>query len=305
VTPRAGFNYTQYNISQNGAGFADATRSVPLASVDAGVYLDRPWDFRGGQYFQTLEPRLFYVRVPYRDQSQLPNFSTAEVDFGANSLFRDNRFIGGDRIGDANQLTAAITSRLVESESGLERLKFTLGQIYYFEPQRVSLGGPPPEGNRSGLVALVSGQVTPSIAIDGDFKYNTGQNNAQQFDVAARYNPRPGSLVNAAYRYTQGQVKQVDLSAQWPVTAELSAVARWNWSILDKKLVEGLVGFEYNAGCWELRAVAHRFITGTQQVSTSFQIQLELSGLSRIGISPLETLRQNISGYRRSDEISR
>ncbi|MBL0143637.1 MAG: LPS-assembly protein LptD [Betaproteobacteria bacterium] len=305
VTPKAGFNYTQYNLAQNSAGLNDATRSVPLGSVDAGMFLDRPWEFQGRRYLQTLEPRLFYVRVPYRDQTQLPNFSTAEVDFGSNSLFRDNRFIGGDRIGDANQLTAAITSRLVESDTGLERLKFTLGQIYYFDSQRVSLGGPPPEGNRSGLVALATGQVTPAIAIDGDFKYNTGQNNAQQFDIAARYNPRPGSLVNAAYRYTQGQVKQVDLSGQWPVTGGLSAVARWNWSIQDKKLVEGLAGIEYNAGCWELRAVAHRFITATQQVSTSFQIQLELSGLSRIGISPLETLRQNISGYRRSDEISR
>ena len=99
-------------------------------------------------------------------------------------------------------------------------------------------------------------------------------------------------------------VEQVDLSTQWPITDSLSAVARWNWSIQDRKLLEGLVGFEYNAGCWQVRAVAHRFITATQQYSTSFQIQLELSGLSRIGINPLETIRQNISGYRRSDEIA-
>ena len=92
---------------------------------------------------------------------------------------------------------------------------------------------------------------------------------------------------------------------QWPLFAGLTGVARWNWSLKDKKLIEGLAGFEYNAGCWEIRAVAHRFITATEQVSTSFQVQLELSGLSRIGINPLETLRQNISGYRRSDEISR
>jgi LPS-assembly protein len=89
------------------------------------------------------------------------------------------------------------------------------------------------------------------------------------------------------------------------VNANLSLVGRWNWSLQDSKLIEGLAGFEYNAGCWEIRAVAHRFITATQQVSTSFQIQLELSGLSRIGINPLETLRQNITGYRRSDEIPR
>ncbi len=120
------------------------------------MYLDRPWSFRGGDFQQTLEPRIFYVRVPYRDQSRLPNFSSAEVDFGANSLFRENRFIGGDRVGDANQVTAAITSRLVQSDTGLERLKVTLGQIYYLDPQRVTLDGPAREGKKSDLVALVS-----------------------------------------------------------------------------------------------------------------------------------------------------
>src|SRR5207253_2888562 len=121
--------------------------------------------------------------------------------------------------------------------------------------------------------------------------------------------------LNAAYRYARESgdpattvagtsIRQVDLSAQWPVVRNIQALARWNWSLEDKKLIEGLVGFEYNAGCWQLRAIAHRFITSTQQYSTSFQIQLELTGLSRIGINPLETLKQNIAGYRRTDEIS-
>lgn len=305
VTPRAGFHYTRYNLTGNGDGMAGASRSVPLWSVDSGLYLDRPWEFRGRLFQQTLEPRLYFLRVPFRDQSRLPNFSTAEVDFGANSLFRDNRFIGGDRVGDANQFTAAITSRLVESETGLERLKATLGQIYYDQPRRVTLEGPPREGDRSNLVALVSGQATADFSVDGGLEYDVISGRARQLNLAARFNPRPGQLVNAAYRFTRDQVRQVDFSAQWPVSRALSVVGRWNWSLDERKLVEGLAGFEYNAGCWEIRAVAHRFITATQQVSTSFQIQLELTGLSRIGISPLETLRQNISGYRRSEEIPR
>jgi LPS-assembly protein len=307
VTPKLGFHFTRYAIEANDQGFEDATRSVPLASVDAGLFFDRPWEFRGQRFFQTLEPRLFYVRVPFRDQSALPNFSTAETDFGANTLFRENRFIGGDRVGDANQVTMAVTSRLVEPESGLERLKATLGQIYYFEPQRVTLdpATPPREGSKSDLLALVTGQVTPAFAVDASLEYEAGRNRARQFDVALRYSPRPGRVLNAAYRFTRDFVEQVDLQAQWPVAAGLNLVGRWNWSLQDRKLIEGLAGFEYNAGCWEIRAVAHRFITATQQVSTSFQIQLELSGLSRIGINPLETLRQNITGYRRSDEIPR
>jgi LPS-assembly protein len=306
VTPKAGFNYTRYNLSGNNeAGFPDASRSVPLASVDAGLFFDRPASLGGRSMVQTLEPRLFYLNVPYRDQSQLPNFSTAERDFGINTLFSENRFIGGDRIGDANQITAALTSRLIESDTGIERLKATLGQIYYFDPQRVTLpGGTPSENKKSDLLALVSGQLTPAFWMDAGIEHDVSQNLVQRLDLAARYNPRPGSVLNATYRYTRGQIKQVDFSAQWPIRDGFTAVGRWNWSLADHKLVEGLAGFEYNAGCWEIRAVAHRFITATQQVSTSFQIQLELSGLSRIGINPLETLRQNISGYRRSDEIS-
>jgi len=303
VTPKAGLHFTRYKLTGDDTGISDATRSVPLASVDAGLYFDREWNFGGGRFQQTLEPRIFYLHVPFRDQAQLPNFSTAEVDFGANSLFRENRFIGGDRVGDANQVTAAITSRLVESDSGLERLKATLGQIYYLDPQRVRLDGAPREGDKSNIVALVSGQATPSFSIDGGLEYDVNGGRARRLDLEVRYSPSPGSLVNAAYRFTRDQIRQVDVSAQWPLSASLSVVGRWNWSLDDRKLVEGLAGFEYNAGCWEVRAVAHRFITATQQVSTSFQIQLELSGLSRIGINPLETLRQNISGYRRSDEI--
>jgi LPS-assembly protein len=307
VRPKAGFHYTRYAVAANEEGFADATRSVPMGSIDAGVFFDRPWDLLGNRYQQTLEPRLYYLRVPYRDQSALPNFSTDEIDFGTDSLFRENRFVGGDRIGDANQLTVAVTSRLVEASTGLERLKATLGQIYYFDPQRVTLNPsiPPRTGSRSDFVALLSGQVTKAFALEGDIEYDATQGRSQRLDFVARYNPQAGRVLNAGYHYTRDQVRQVDLQGQWPVGAGLAVVGRWNWSLDDRKLVEGLAGFEYNAGCWEIRAVAHRFITATQQVSTSFQVQLELSGLSRIGINPLETLRQNITGYRRSDEIPR
>ena len=310
-TPKAGVHFTRYNVTGNDEGYEDASRTVPLASLDAGLFFDRAFSLAGRDFLQTLEPRLFYLNVPFREQSALPVFSTDEVDFGSSSLFRENRFIGGDRIGDANQLTAAVSSRLIESGTGLERLQATLGQIYYFDPQRVTLPGRlPRDDNKSDLVAILSGQVTPSFSMDAGVEYNASTSRSRRFDLAGRYSPQPGRVFNAAYRFARDEperagIKQVDVSFQWPLAAGFTAVGRWNWSIKDSKLIEGLAGFEYNAGCWEIRAVAHRFITATQQVSTSFQVQLELSGLSRIGINPLETLRQNISGYRRSDEISR
>lgn len=313
VAPKLGFHVTRYNLGENAAGLEAATRSLPIASVDAGLFFDREMTWSGRVFQQTLEPRVYYLNVPYRDQSRLPNFTTAEKDFNFAQLFTENRFVGGDRIGDANQLTVALSSRLIESETGLERLRAALGQVHYFRAPRVTLGDAPRDSKSSDIIAFASSQMAPSVSADASWQYTPNLNRSQKLTLAAHYAPVPGSIVNAAYRYARGSVdladpanagiKQVDISTQWPITRNLSGLARYNWSIKDRKVLEGLVGFEYNAGCWQVRAVAHRFITTTQQYSTSFQIQLELSGLSRIGINPLETIRQNISGYRRTDEI--
>jgi LPS-assembly protein len=314
VVPRFGYYAMRYKMGENSEGFEDASLALPISSVDAGLFFDRKTSWRGTAYEQTLEPRLFYLNVPYRDQSRLPNFTTAERDFNYSQLFTENRFVGGDRVGDANQLTVALLTRLIESETGLERLRAALGQVYYFRAPRVTLGEPATDAKSSDIVAFASGRVTPSFGLDMSIQYTPNLSRSQKLNVQAQYAPAYGSVINAAYRYARGSIdstdpalagiKQVDVSTQWPIMRNVSALARWNWSLKDSKLVEGLAGFEYNAGCWQLRAVAHRFITSTQQYSTSFQIQLELSGLSRIGINPLETLRQNISGYRRTDEIS-
>jgi len=310
VTPRFGYHFTRYNLEKNTTLPDEASRSVPITSVDAGLFFDRNTSWGGRSFLQTLEPRLYYLNVPFRDQTQLPNFTTAEADFNFAQIFTDNRFVGGDRIGDANQLTIALTSRLIESATGLERFKGALGQVYYFRPQRVTLdGGTPRDDKSSDILALASSQLSRSLTFDVGWQYTPNLQQSEKLTVATHYLPVPGKIINAAYRYARSTpdghpIEQVDLSTQWPVGGNISALARWNWSIEDRKLVEGLAGFEYNAGCWQVRAVAHRFITSTQQYSTSFQIQLELSGLSRIGINPLETIRQNISGYRRTDEIN-
>jgi len=314
VIPKAGYHYTRYNLEDNNASpNATLSRGLPIASVDSGLYFERQSTWGGRAFEQTLEPRLFYLYVPYKDQSGYPNFTTAETDFNFQRFFSENRFVGGDRIGDANQLTFALTTRLIESGTGLERFKAALGQVYYFSPPKVTLGDTPPPAKTSDILGYASTQMTPSVSIDAAWQYTPNLQRSERIVVGGRYNPQPGSVVNAAYRYVRGTetsadpsrqgIQQVDLSSQWPITRNLQGLARWNWSVKERKLLEGLVGFEYNAGCWQVRAVAHRFITAAQQYSTSFQIQLELTGLSRIGINPLETLRQNIGGYRRTDEI--
>ena len=306
VVPKVGYHATRYNLDQNAGGLEErATRSLPIASVDAGLFFDR--DMRWGEraFQQTLEPRLYYLYVPFRDQSRLPNFTTAESDFNFAQIFTENRFVGGDRLGDANQITLALTSRMIEATTGLERFKASVGQVVYFTPPRVTLGETRGDGRRSDIVAIASSQMAPSVSVEAGVQYTPNLSRSQKFGFGAQYHPEPGRIVNTAYRYARGDIEQVDVSSQWPITRNLSGLGRLNWSLKDRKVLEALVGFEYNAGCWQLRAVAHRFISATQQYSTSFQIQLELTGLSRIGINPLETLRQNIAGYRRSDEIAR
>jgi LPS-assembly protein len=316
VVPKFGYHYTRYNLSENSQGLEAGTRGLPISSVDAGLYFDRAFAWGSRQFQQTLEPRVFYLNIPYRDQTRLPNFTTAESDFNFSQIFTENRFVGGDRIGDANQLTLGLTSRLIETSTGLERLTASLGQVYYFKPPRVTLGDALGDAKSSDILAAVSSEMSHSVSFDAGFQYTPNLNRSEKVNLAAHYSPEPGRVLNAAYRYARGTldprvdpsvqsgISQLDFSSQWPITRNLSALARWNWSTRDRKLLEGLAGFEYNAGCWQVRAVAHRFITATQQYSTSFQIQLELTGLSRIGINPLETLRQNIAGYRRSDETA-
>jgi len=314
IIPKFGYHFTRYNLNDNAAGLESDSRAAPISSLDAGLFFERPMTWGARSFLQTLEPRLYYLNVPFRDQTRLPNFTTAETDFNFQRIFSENRFVGGDRIGDANQITIALTSRLIESATGLERFKAGLGQVYYFTPPRVTLTNTNVVDKYSDILGFASSQMSPSVSVDAGWQYTPNLSRSEKITLGARYSPEPGSVVNAAYRYARGVVdpvdpsfsgiQQLDISTQWPVLRNVNALARWNWSIKDRKLLEGLAGFEYNAGCWQVRAVAHRFITATQTYSTSFQIQLELSGLTRIGINPLETIRQNITGYRRSDEIS-
>ncbi len=313
ITPKVGFHATRYNLTRNESGFESGTRSLPIVSVDSGLSFERPLTLWGESISQTLEPRLFFLYVPYRDQSRLPVFSTAVTDFSFAQIFNENLFVGGDRISDARQMTAALTTRVIENLTGIERLRAAIGQRYYFTPQRVTLLGSAPtdnlqqEGNlsRSDLLTALSGQLSDSWFLDSGFQYSTTKAEFQRANVAARYNADGGRILNFSYRFTRDSLKQIDISAQWPFGKSAPAwtlLARANHSLQDKRLIEGLLGVEYNQGCWEFRLVAHRFATAAQQYSNSIQFQLELKGLSKLGINPLETLRQNIPGYRRSDD---
>jgi LPS-assembly protein len=279
-------------------------REVPIYSVDSGITFERETTLFGRDSIQTLEPRLYYVYIPFREQSQLPNFDSATADFNFAQIFTENQFTGGDRINDANQLTAAVSSRILDAESGAENVRFLLGQRFYFAEQRVTLGTIPREASRSDILAALSGKISRTWSTDIGLQYDATRDRFQQSSVVLRNQPEFGKVFNVSYRLVRDTLEQVDMSAQWPITGRLSGLGRWNFSLKDRRTVETLAGLEYNGGCWAVRVVAHRFASATQETVNAIFLQLELNGISRIGSNPLDLLRQSVIGYTKTNDPS-
>jgi LPS-assembly protein len=301
-TPKAGVTATRYLVEQNASGYASDDRTMPIFSADSGMTFERPATLWGTSYFQTLEPRLYYLYIPFRDQSRIPVFDSAQQDVNFATIYAENQFSGWDRINDANQITVGVSSRLISADTGAQRLRVGVAQRYYFEPQRVTLPGVAPRsGDTSDLLAALVGSVAEHWTLNAGLQYATDTSQTQKFNIGTRYLPRPGQVLNLSYRETRDVLQQADISAQWPVAKGWTALARWNYSLLDHRTLEGLAGAEYNGDCWVLRLVAHRFVTTTQESQMSYFVQLELNGVSRIGSNPMEALQRNIGGYVRTD----
>jgi LPS-assembly protein len=328
LTPKLGWLFTRYDLDKStvmrrdtldrltagsatplpAGGFASTTRSMPMFSLDSSLLLERDDHYFGKGYIQTLEPRLYYLYIPYRNQDRIPIFDTGIGDLSMDQLFSENQYIGSDRINDANQLTMAVTSRFLEQSNGLERLAVTLGQRYYFNDQRVTFPGQAARGgNSTDLLALVSGQINDHLRVSSGIQFNTDDGALAKANLGGSWRDAPGRVLNADYRYTNARygtaLNQLDLSTQWPLAPRWYGLGRLNYSIHDSRLVEGLAGLEYNAGCWSLRGVVQRLATTESAVSNAFFLQLELRGLTKLGPNPLDILKRSISGYAKSDEF--
>ncbi|MDN0075720.1 LPS-assembly protein LptD [Crenobacter sp. SG2303] len=323
VQPKIGFHYTEYSLdSFAGSSIASAapsstqTRELPITSIDSGLYFDRDTSFFGRDHTQTLEPRLYYVYIPTKAQNTLPNFDTSENDINYAQLFTENRFSGSDRINGANQVTAGLTSRLIDNEGGLERLRLTFAQRYYFTRDDINLAGNTTQRTGSGSDFLLGagGDLTRAWRFDSNYQYSQADSHTDQVTASLRYNPAPGKTLSARYRYGYNQdvdinnnpetLRQVDLGAQWPIARRWYGLARLNYSLNQRKPLEQLAGFEYNDGCWTLRLVGQRYVTDLVNVKTKFYVQVELKDLAGIGSNPLNTLRLSIPGYSKINETS-
>lgn len=309
ITPKIGLHASLYSLNDNTpAGFNQQfnhlTRTLPIASLDTGMFFDRESTLFDTRYTNTLEPRIFYVYAPFRDQSKFPVFDTSLATLNQYSLFRENQFFGEDRINNANQVSVAVTSRLIETDSGIERLSATLGQRFNFENTKVSLPFTNDNNRRnSDIVAGFTARLSRNLNLDTFYQYNPDRGNLERNNVLVRYNPEPGKALSVGYRYTLDVLEQVDASAQWPFGMGWYGIGRVNYSIRDRNAVQMLAGLEYDASCWQARVVMQQVQTATANSNNAIFFQLELGGLTSIGANPLNVIRRNIPSYMRTEDI--
>jgi LPS-assembly protein len=237
------------------------------------------------------------VNAPFRDQGTLPVYDTAEADFNFAQLFLENRFLGGDRVNDANQLTIALVSRLLHQD-GRERVRLAIGQRFYFDSPQVTLDPLDPRNQtKSDFLAAFSGRVSDNWLSDAAWQYDPADARTRKLSFLARYQPGPGRVLNLGYRYTDNELEQVGGSFQWPLGRGWWGVGVLDYSLQDDRALNAVAGVEYNSACWALRFVVQRFATTLDDTTNQFFIQLELRGLARLGVDPLDVLRQTIPGY--------
>ncbi|HBF50522.1 MAG TPA: LPS-assembly protein LptD [Massilia sp.] len=301
ITPKLMLHASQYDMDSNAGRETSLSRVLPTFSVDAGMVFERETSLFGTAATQTLEPRLFYVRTPYKDQDDFPIFDSGEAGFSYAQLFSENRFVGSDRVSDANQLTAALVSRYIEG-NGAERLRLAFGQRFYFTEPRVQMPGRPIQDrkDRSDLLLAASGRIIENLNVDASVQYDATSSSVYSRNYGVRWTPGLLKVLNAEYRYVRDSFRNVDVSAQWPLSTRWFGVGRVSYSLQDHKVLEGLVGLEYKADCWVFRMGAQRFVTAAQSTSTPVFFQLELNGLSGFGMgNPLDSFNKSIPGYTR------
>ena len=310
LRPGVAWELTQYALRDDAGFESSPRRDLPIVSVDSGLEFERLMG-SGGARSITLEPRAMYVYIPYRQQDTLPVFDSGIPDPNLIELFRPNRFVGIDRIGDENGLTLGLTSQTFDTASGTRYLSATIGQAIYFQPARVTLPGQALQSvNTSSLIAEVILSAYHNWNLQFDIASNPLVSAIEQDEVTLQYHPSNQQVANLSYRYRAGQLAQIDGSVAWPVASHWDLYARAVYSLFDNPTatldtpavhpgsIEDFAGFQYRGSCWNIRVVWQRSVSernGAQSSGVSFQ--LELTGLSSVGSQVTSFLEQSIRGY--------
>jgi LPS-assembly protein len=309
IRPGVAWRATQYELDNTQPGQPTSlSRTVPIASFDTGLLFERD----AGSHDQrrvTLEPRLMYLYVPYRNQNDLPIFDTGLPDLDPVELFRNNRYVGADRVGDANQVSLGVTSRLLDSRNGRQFLTATIGQIYYIDNPRVLLPEQYVDGrlqqvetprtdNRSDFVAQVAVTAFENWSGDIGVQWNPQTSQTERGEVNVQYKTGGQSVVNVGYRYQREVLSQAELSSSWPISEAWNVFVRGIYSLQDHKSLERFAGIEYRACCWKVRLGGRSFVSNRTGASdTGVYLQLELTGLASVGSESDSFLTTAIRGY--------
>ncbi len=319
LRPKFSLQYTQYYLdnleSKKDKNF---TRVLPIVSVDSGLIFERDFEFSDSGFLHTIEPRLFYLYIPKKNQDKVTIFDSAEYDFSYGSLFRENRFSGNDIVQDANQVTLAVSSSVIDSETGVERLKLSVGEILYFRDREVSLSGAPETYGWSNLVAELSGQLTDNWSFSSGIQWNPAINDVTRGHAEIRYRNlnQPGHIINLGYRYRREQdeidkvknIIQTDASFRWPIYDNWFAVGRWQYSLKHEKTKDSFLGLEKENCCWRFRIIWRRYTNSLNdpedtdsfgQMEEGFFVQMELKGFGAFGNNADEFLERNLNGYQK------
>ncbi len=304
VKPELGYRYTAYNLDAPvvAGGNASPTHGTPIFDLDAGAYFDRDTTVFGHAFVNTLEPRLFYLRVPYRNQNDIPIFDGQDYTFSYEQLFRTNRFTGADRQSDANQLTAAVTSRLLDAADGSEWLTASFGQIHYFDPPRVQLPGVPFMNlANSDFVADADLNLDDRWTIGASYLYDAHDNRTDLASLRGQYRFGRGGVVNAAYRYRPGLLKETEISFNYPLNDNWRLLGRWDYSLLPpSSTVEALAGVEWGDCCMAVRVLARDYVRDVfGDKNIALFVEIELKGLGSFGQGTEQLLDRDILGYTR------
>ncbi|MDO7597886.1 MAG: LPS assembly protein LptD [Pseudomonadota bacterium] len=308
ITPRLALRHTQYNLTENGTTVANKTpsRTLPVASLDSGLFFDREMTFAGSSYTHTLEPRVFYLYIPERDQAEIPVFDSGLRTFNMGQMFAYDRFTGADRVGDANQVTTGLTSRIIEQQSGRELLRVSLGQIHYFQDRKVSIANNSvATRSDSDMVAEIVASIAKEWTARGEIQWNPNGSTNNMSALSLRYRGDNGQLLNVSHRYrrdavnTSDGLEQLDISARIPFNQQWSMVGRWYHSLQDNRTLEGLAGIEYGSCCWATRLVLRDYVNSATDLDRNLAIffQIELKGLGNFGQNSDSLLEESVLGF--------
>ncbi len=316
LEPALSLHHTTYKLDHEDTT-TSLERTVPVGSLDTGIFLERPFTLGDRPYRQTLEPRLHYLYIPYRDQEAFPVFETSEQGNSVAQLFRENRFSGIDRIGDANQVTAALTTRFRDVIEGTEPFQASVGQVYYLQDRRVTLDSEPEQEqltrSRSDIFADAEAHLPTDLRLRAEYRYDPRRDRPVATSLVAdwQYQPTPQSLINLAYRVREGLVEGdgeaqelartqdfVEASAVAPLNAHWRALGAWRYSRLERRNLEVVAGVEYRDCCWGMRGVVRRFRRGAgQQLENTFMVEFELTGLGGLGQDTASFLEDVVPAY--------